>query len=345
MLLKDFNSDLRNRVRAFLWRQWAQLGLASATVESPDKWIIDPEALLLLTSSLGRWDPRLFDEVIDWILKNANFINFPRLKSILRTYHFDSERVIAAMASVVQAGNRKLNWRIPKLDIPSSPEPLFWRGKQPQPIGYGKEDLVFRQFGFSRGVLELRGLSRRFNPVLPECALLRLRSLLGISARAEIIIFLCTHGPAHPSRIARETGFSQKNIQDTLVDMAASHVVHVGKLEGRKKSYFITNKDRATLLHDPDHPPRWVTWSPLFRAIEILWFKLLHLETEKPSPLLLSSQLRQLKETLQLLVQQGGYMDAFSNDFAYVGESYSEVFLSDTDYWLRKMLNEKKLDS
>ena len=72
MLLKDFNSELRNRMHAFLWRQWGQLGLASASVESKDEWVIDPEALLLLTGTLGRWDPRLFDEVIVWILKNAS---------------------------------------------------------------------------------------------------------------------------------------------------------------------------------------------------------------------------------------------------------------------------------
>jgi hypothetical protein len=341
MLLKDFNSELRNRMHAFLWRQWGQLGLASATVESKDEWVIDPEALLLLTGTLGRWDPRLFDEVIDWILKNAYFINFPRLKSLLRAYRFDSERVIAAVATVIQARNSRLNWRFSKLDIPSSPEPFFWRDKQPQPLGYGKEDPVFRQFGFSRGVLELRGLSRRFNPVMPECALLRLRALLGISARAEIIIYLCTHGPAHPSWIARETGFSQKNVQDTLVGMAASHVVHVGKLEGRKKSYFITNHDKATLLHDPVHPPRWVTWSPLFRAVEIMWLKLLDLEAQMPSPLLFSSQLRQLKDVIQPLAEQGGYGDAFSNDSTSVGESYIDVFLFDADRWLQRMLNEK----
>jgi len=72
-----------------------------------------------------------------------------------------------------------------------------------------------------------------------------------------------------------------------------------------------------------------------------MWLKLLDLEAEMPSPLLFSSQLRQLKDVIQPLAEQGGYVDAFSNDAASVGESYIDVFLTDADRWLRRMLNEK----
>ena len=80
---------------------------------------------------------------------------------------------------------------------------------------------------------------------------------------------------------------------------------------------------------------------PFLLAVEIMWLKLLDLEAEISSPLLFSSQLRQLKDVIQPLAEQGGYVDAFSNDSVSVGESYIDVFLFDADRRLRRMLNEK----
>ena len=54
-------------------------------VSGDDVWIIDPEALLLFTCTLGRHEPRLFDEVLDWLQENGRFINILRLKRILGT--------------------------------------------------------------------------------------------------------------------------------------------------------------------------------------------------------------------------------------------------------------------
>ena len=80
MSLNEFNLNLRKYLVHFLWRQWAQLGVAYASVEKEDWWIIDPEALWLFSATFARYDARLFDEILDWILKNAAFINIPRLK-------------------------------------------------------------------------------------------------------------------------------------------------------------------------------------------------------------------------------------------------------------------------
>ena len=60
-------------------------------VRRADAWVIDPEALLLLTCTMGRHEPRLFDEVLDWLRENGRFINVMRLKRILRTENFAGE--------------------------------------------------------------------------------------------------------------------------------------------------------------------------------------------------------------------------------------------------------------
>jgi hypothetical protein len=327
MLLKDFSVEFVERLIAFLWKQWAQLGLMSASVETRDEWVIDPEALLLLSATYARYDPRLFDEVIDWLKQNARFVNITRLKSLIRRYDFQSGAVIAALGSVVKERNSRLRWSFPSPKEPMGAKILFWNADGKSMADFGNPDEIFLRHGFKRGYLKLRGLSRRFNPVMPACALLRLRALFGISVRAEIMLYLLTHEMAHPSGIAAETGFSQKNVQDALVDMAASSLVHSAQLEGRKKLYFIKKEHRAPFLYQPDHPPSWVTWPPLFRGFELLHNEFKNLIGAAMSRQLQASELRVLSDQLRPLFARSGFSDTLSGESAFPGEDPIEVFM------------------
>ncbi|MCF7848768.1 MAG: hypothetical protein K9M45_07965 [Kiritimatiellales bacterium] len=339
MLLTEFNRELTGRLLDFLWRQWIQLGVrASFEGEDRDEWVIDPEALWLLTASIGRHDPRLFDLAIDWISANSSFVNIPRLKSLTRQYGFDSGHVVAAMATTVRLQHKRLKWNFPGIQVPEEPEALFVN--QPMDRDAANNDPVFRQFGLIRGMTEMRGMARQFNHAMPECALLRLRALVGLNARAEIYAYLCTHTGGHPSGIARETGYSQKNIQDTITDMSAAHIVFSAQLIGRKKIYAINEHEWRTLLYNPANPPQWITWPPLFRALEILWTECRKLETRPMDPLLLSGRLRELSERLYPLMEniQGGFV--FQSTNAYPdAKAYSESFINYILNWLKAELN------
>jgi DNA-binding transcriptional regulator GbsR (MarR family) len=329
MLLDEFSRELRGRSLSFLWRQWAQLGLASANVEHRDGWIIDPESLLLITCTAGRWDPRLFDETLDWVMKNCRFLNIPRLKSLIKKHHFHNERIFGALASTVASRNKRLNWRFPYPELESDAVPLFYDQNGDPIQGFGTLDEIFLSFGYQRGAIQLRGLSRRFNPVTPETSLLRLRSLLGISARVEILLYLLTHKTGHPSGIARDTGYSQKNVQDTLVDMSATEIVGVAALRGRKKDYFIREKDRSPFLHNLKKPPRWITWPPLLSALEKLLISLDTMSRKKQSSLLLSSNLRQLMKEITPNVELAGFGEYLSDPSIFSGDSYTQIFFMD----------------
>jgi hypothetical protein len=332
----EFSREIRERLLSFLWRQWAQLGLASATAGKRDGWVIDPEALLLLTCTAGRWDPRLFDETMDWTNRNSRFINMPRLKSLLKRYGFRSGQVCGAMAAVIVSGNSRLTWRFSPPEQQPGTIPLFYDQQGRPMAAFGHMDEVFLSFGYERGPVQLRGLSRQFNAVMPEASLLRLRSLFGISARAEIVLYLLTHKMSHPSEIARDTGFSQKNVQDTLVDTAASGIVHVAALKGRKKNYFIREKDRGPFLHQPNNPPRWVTWAPLLSVLEELLLSLYDLSEKEMSPILHSSRLRQLMKVLRPGVEASGFGEYLSDAASFPGEQYKDVFVED----IRRLFSE-----
>ena len=101
--LKTFKEEYRDLLVNFLWRQWSALGVAGQA-SGEDVWSIDPEALLLFTCTLGRYEPRLFDEVLDWLQENGRFINVMRLKRILRTEPFAGERALAAWQKATGSG-------------------------------------------------------------------------------------------------------------------------------------------------------------------------------------------------------------------------------------------------
>jgi hypothetical protein len=77
-------SEIRDRVSQglldFTWRQWAQIGV-SATVSGADRWAVDPEALILFTIGIGRRDPRLFDEMLDWVAFNHELLSTQRMRN------------------------------------------------------------------------------------------------------------------------------------------------------------------------------------------------------------------------------------------------------------------------
>ena len=329
MWLNSFRNEIETKVLRFLWRQWAELGVSASGVNlefERDHWTIDPEALLLFSSVLARHDARLFDEIMDWLGANAAFMNIPRLKSVARSSALGDDRVIAAMADVVGQHHSRLNWRFTVSNIPGERSPLFFAaGGEPMP-SYGKPDETFLRFGFTRGRVELRGRSGLFNQNMPECALLRLRALFGVSARAEIILYLLTHETGYPTGIARETGFSQKNIHDTMVDLSSSGFIFAKQVEGRKRSYFMRKNPPPPFLHAPDQPPEWVTWPPLFKALQSLLAQLRATEEKQMSENLLASELRRITDEIRPFVEKAGFVDILHDARGSSSKDYMTTF-------------------
>ncbi len=108
--LTKFRDEFQELLLDFLWRQWSALGIAGHA-QPLDQWIIDPEALFLVTCTVGRHDPRLFDEVLDWVKTNGTFMNILRLKRLLRTEKFAGERVLSAVAGLMSSKSDVLKWK------------------------------------------------------------------------------------------------------------------------------------------------------------------------------------------------------------------------------------------
>ena len=288
----QFQSEICN----FLWRQWSALGIAGVTV-SDDPRIIDPEALLLFSLSVCRFESRLFDEILDWLTVNGQYINVQRLKQIQRQYQFASGSQLSAVAQLsAKNAKYKLKWSgLIGKHITNPPEPLFYDSQGvPLPIPPDEEsNPEFLAHGMKRGSIRLRGHSKSFDPRHPACLLLRLRALIGMHARAEILCLLASTDSLRPAEAARQTCYYQKTIQTALLEMAQSGAVWV-RTKAKAKYYSLTPGLLDTLLRPNQESAQWTHWPSLFKVFETIWLRLRELSPQNLEPLLLASELQQV---------------------------------------------------
>ena len=296
--LTNFREEYLQLVLRFLWRQWSALGVAGYA-DTGDAWAIDPEALLLLTCTMGRYDPRLFDEVIDWLTTNERFINVQRLKSLLEKEGFKGNAVLCAVAGTMKREGRRSKWaRLAQRPKDEPEERYLFRlpNNSILPL-VGQPDPIFHEYGWLRNPLELRGLSKDFPPRGTPCLWLRLRALFGVNARCEILLYLLIAGRANSSDIARQTHFFQRTIQDALSELAGSGLLASQRL-GREKLYWLKDVDKwEDLLGVSRTEMHWICWAPLFAALESIWLCIQSDAFDNAPPMLQMSQLRTLMRT------------------------------------------------
>ena len=126
MLINEFPYKLLGRFLDFLWHQWSTLGVAGQPGGNDDR-LIDPEALLLVTTRFGRYDSRLLDEVIEWLNSNGKRINLQRLRRLNKEWPVADQRVLAAISGVLAKQATMRKWKVLSKPLPAEvkPELLF----------------------------------------------------------------------------------------------------------------------------------------------------------------------------------------------------------------------------
>lgn len=327
--LKEFRDSYQELLLSFLWRQWSSLGVAGYGTGN-DKWYIDPEALLIFTACMGRYEPRLFDEVLNWLNINGNFINIQRVKTILKKEKFSGARVISAMAGMMAEKKKSAKWkRLAEELLPVNIQESLFFHKNGQPMEmFGEPEPVFRRYGFNRGKIEFRQHTQQVRIVKNTGFLFKLRALFGANTRPEIILYLLTHESGHPRLIAREIYYAQKTVQDILVEMAYSGFIHVRPV-GKEKHYWLKKDEWFNLLMSGEDDIIWINWPRLYIALENIWLKLNQEELHSLDPLTQSSELRVLMQSVRKQIESAGFGENLSNEALYLGTEYTEIFLSD----------------
>lgn len=294
----EFKNRCLEAALDLLWRQWCSLGVAGHAPPAEPSRIIDPEALLLATTSLGRHDPRLTDECLDWLRKHGSLIHLQRLKTMHGDTGLGDPAVLAAMADWLATAARQPKWRaVAKVDPVLNAPRILFGGKSPE-----SPDPIFLRHGLLREKVSLRGMSRSPNPTLPPNLLLALRALIGVGARAEVILCLATGPAVHAAELARLTGYRPRTMQLLLQEMTLSgHILTqesplrpvIGTGRGSSRRYHLQAGD-WTFLTGGNPLPHWMPWPPLWRIVQAIID--VHPDEGETArhPALISSQLREV---------------------------------------------------
>ncbi|MDP1608730.1 MAG: hypothetical protein Q8L98_05405 [Chlamydiales bacterium] len=207
------------------WRLWNTLGVAGDSSQYQDCFI-DLEALIILTAVLGKSDPRLLEETLDWCSKYHSFVSISRLRTFIEELK-------------------------PQIDIPFS---LF--AATLNSISQSKWPIFVKVSPLS---LTLKGKSHPPNYKIPALLGLRLRALFGVGARADLVtFFLIQQSRPFTAADTVEIGYNKRTLADTLDSFFQAGLVTCSMARNQKQ-YQLVKKDQLTGLVGelPHLIPNW----------------------------------------------------------------------------------------
>lgn len=290
-----FRLQFLEEILNLLWGQWSALGVQGRFQKSSNI-AVDLEAFLAMTLTFGRYDQRLFDEVMDWLLLHEKFLNAGRLNAVLKKEDFGNQRVLSAMGSVLDQHSSNSKWsqlsrKYGKQDF-EEVAPLFKHFDGKVLYVSEKQDELFKSHGYLRNPVELRNYSQSFQSKDVSCLQLSLRAIFGVSARAEVLLFTLCNPSKNAKVIADYTYYVWRSVQEVLSDFALMEILiypsHFNRREYtlRKEPWYellgISNIERL----------EWVCWPACFSALEKLFFWIEDIQFKQHSDKFFETELR-----------------------------------------------------
>ncbi len=328
-LLHDYRDTLLDTLLRFLWRAWTSVGISGHT-DASFTHVVDPEALLLFTASLGRYDQRLFDEVLEWLQVNGRFINIHRLKNIMRKEPFSGKAVLAAIANHCTSHDTSQKWKLlGEVDTNSKKHfhLFFLSDGRPLPVT-GDKDPHFLKHGFIRNTVQLRSHGLPFSTDTPACRWLQLRAIFGVGARSDIITYLLLNERSYSRELAQELYYSQKAIHEVMRELELSTMLY--SVKQKRERIFRLSADWNAFLGRGTEKQSWINWPILLQSTEAFWYTIEELCTSTKNALAISSDIAlQIKQIQERLVQDFGFHEpkkaGEDNSFALL-ENFRQYF-------------------
>lgn len=214
---------LRDALVQRAWAQWIALGVSA--VGRPEKYVVDPEALVALTAALGDADARLRDTSIDWCIAYGRYVNTTRLRRVVEEMGTRPESIGEYAATVAAGGG-------PRWPMASDPRP-----------GYR-----------SRGKAHLDHLDSVARLIL------RLRAAFGVNARADVLAALALRPDAALTLadLARITRFTKRNVALTVDALALAGLVELEVVGNERRAGLRRDRLRPWLPTARVEPVAWV---------------------------------------------------------------------------------------
>jgi hypothetical protein len=216
------------------WSLWAELGV-DGTPRRHDWQAIDLEPLIIFTAYLGDADNRLRASTIDWCITNARFVSAFRLRNLADQASLQTRTAFGRYAATVRA-HSKAPW-------PGEGDPLTLF----HPEHIGSPDL------------------RR-----PSLVQLRLRALVGVSARAEVLKLMLADPdrPKAASTLSEDAAYGKGSVAQALEMLTLAGIAQV-QPDANRLLYRLARPGELAqaLLWLPSVFPDW--W-PIFKIVEAL---------------------------------------------------------------------------
>lgn len=289
---------LDQELRDFAWDEWAQMGIL-ASPRRRSSWAEDPEALVVFTLEVARDDPRLFDQLLDWLAVNESLVNKHRLTAMCEGPE-DRRLVIAT--------SRWLGTHLPggsRVDKPTTGDDLevLFRGLS---MEISDPDPDFAAAGLLRPSAIPTGKATRPEMREPINLAFRLRQLLGVNARAEVVRYLLTTTStvADMAAVVRSAGFARRNVRQAVVSLQDAGVV----MQRGKRALAIDREDWLRLLRiDAGDLASYQAWPQLLGGLRATARWLRRPELEELSDYMLGSEARDLLEDVRDRFEEAGF--------------------------------------
>lgn len=236
--------ELRAAALEVLWRQWRVVGGQAAT-RGHAKAIVDPEALVLISLTLMRNEPRLGDLLHDWTVLNSDLLSVQRLKNLAASYPEATKTRLSWLARIASEQAKDLRWRSLLADVQPGHDPV------------SESELVRAN--------KRRAIRVRLEE--PATLMLRLRLGFGVGVKADVLVVLI--GKAGEAATVREmsgeTGYTVAAVRRAAEDMAAARLVHA--TTGQPVTFRADPKAWAGVLGLSGGVPMWRSWHERFAFV------------------------------------------------------------------------------
>ena len=275
------------------WTQWRSLGL-HITATRRAQWMVDPEALVLISLTLRNRERRLWDVLASWAKENSRLLSIQRVKNLQSRYPSLTRDYLAEFAHLAATKGGDHRWKKLASATPGPP-PRDQSLSSPSPKGWD-----------------------------PAALMVRLRLGLGVGLQADILTFLLSLRGAWASArvIAEATSYSVYSIRRTADKMAEAQMIR--STMAKPIEYRADARAWASTLGIEEELPRWRYWSQAYAFVA----ELLLLDSEKgpeaSTPYVLSSRLRDLVEKHQDSLQLNRI--PYGESGRLIGEDYLGAF-------------------
>jgi hypothetical protein len=274
------------------WSLWTELGIQGHR-RKHQNCLISLEELVLFTAILADIDPRLRDESIDWCAQYHHFFSVSRLKSLIKQFGVSVLESFSKYSSTLNAISRA-HW------------PVF---QESSPVS-----------------IKLSQKSSLRHLESPALFNIRVRSLFGTGARADLITFFLTHKDFDFSvSDTVQIGYSKRNLAEILEDLWLSGLVEKSLLRNQQRYRLLKREQLIKILSPlPTYAP---PWRDIFQIILSIRYCLQRIESSSESTqvveirnllLVLHEKLKKLKLTPPI----------FERDFSKYLSSFAQWFLN-----------------